>query len=121
MKKLFLLLTIASSSLILKAQNDLVVFSEQDEQFYVVINGVKQNAKPETNVKVSGMMQSWITAKIIFADGKTPDLDKKLALMSGGSEVKGYEFVYAVKKNDKGYFFSDIHIIIGGCFYRTMA
>ena len=80
-----------------------MVFSEQGEQFYVVINGVKQNAKPETNVKVSGMMQSWITAKIIFADGKTPDLDKKLALMSGGSEVKGYEFVYAVKKNDKGY------------------
>lgn len=90
-------------SYFLHAQNDLVVFSEQGEQFYLVLNGIKQNAKPETNVKVTGVMQSWVTTKIIFADGKTADLDKKIALMSGGSDVKGYEFVYAVKKTDKGY------------------
>jgi len=103
MKKLLLILTITSSSLILKAQNDLVVFSEQGEQFYVVINGVKQNAKPETNVKVTGLKHSTVKGKIIFADGKTPDLDQTVYLMSGGSEVNGYEFVYLVKKKEKGY------------------
>jgi len=103
MKKLFLLLTISASSIILKAQNDLVVFSEQGEQFYVVINGVKQNVKPETNVKVTGLKQQTVKAKIIFADGKTPDLDQTVYLMSGGNEVRGYEFVYAVKKKEKGY------------------
>ena len=96
MKKLLLLL-IFSSSFFLKAQNNLVIFSEQGEQFYVVLNGIKQNAKPETNVKVTGLMQPMVTTKIIFADGKTADLDQKVYLMSGGSEVQGYEFVYALK------------------------
>ncbi|MBI4931513.1 MAG: DUF4476 domain-containing protein [Bacteroidetes bacterium] len=79
------------------AQNNLVIFSEQGEQFYVVLNGIKQNAKPETNVKVTGLMQPMVSTKIIFADGKTPDLDQKVYLMSGGNEVQGYEFVYALK------------------------
>ena len=96
MKKLLLLLII-SSSIFAKAQNNLVIFSEQGEQFYVVLNGIKQNAKPETNVKVTGLMQPMVTTKVIFADGKTPDLDQKVYLMSGGSEVQGYEFVYTLK------------------------
>lgn len=106
MKKLLLLTAVSiclMPSYFLLAQNNLVIFSEQGEQFYLVLNGIKQNAKPETNVKVTNVMQSWVTTKIIFSDGKTADLDKKLPLMSGGNEVQGYEFVYAVKKNDKGY------------------
>lgn len=99
MKKL--LLTVFSICLLpsyfLLAQNNLVIFSEQGEQFYVVINGIKQNAKPETNVKVTGLMQPMVTTKIIFADGKTSDVDQKVYLMSGGNEVHGYEFVYTLK------------------------
>jgi len=100
MKKLLLLFSffvLAGAAKQSQAQNNLVIFSEQGEQFYVVINGVKQNAKPETNVKVTGLMQPMVTTKIIFGDGKTADLDQKVYLMSGGNEVSGYEFVYALK------------------------
>lgn len=101
MKKLLLLFLTASSSFILYAQNDLVVFSEQGEQFYVVIDGVKQNAKPETNVKVTGLKQPMVTAKVIFADGKTPDVDQKIYFQWAGEEKQGCEFSCAVvKKND---------------------
>ena len=101
MKKLLLLFLTGASSFLLKAQNDLVVFSEQGEQFYVVIDGVKQNAKPETNVKVTGLKQPMVTAKVIFADGKTPDVDQKIYFQWAGEEKQGFEFSCAVvKKND---------------------
>ena len=97
MKKSLLLTFIILSSIFLNAQNNLVIFSEQGEQFYVVLNGIKQNAKPATNVKVTGLVQPMVTTKLIFADGKTPDVDQKIYLMSGGNEVQGYEFVYGLK------------------------
>ena len=102
MKKLLLFLSIAVLSLSKGyAQNDLVVFSEQGEQFYVVIDGVKQNAKPETNVKVTGLRQPMVTAKVIFGDGKTPDVDQKIYFMWEGENKQGWEFSYAVvKKGD---------------------
>ncbi len=83
------------------AQNDLVLFSEQGERFYVVIDGVKQNPKPETNVKVTGLMQPMVTAKVIFDGGKLPDVDQKIYFMWEGEKKQGWEFTYAVvKKGD---------------------
>ncbi|MBI3501744.1 MAG: DUF4476 domain-containing protein [Bacteroidetes bacterium] len=96
MKKIFLLLSVFVIT-IARSQNNLVIFSEQGEPFYLILNGIKQNAKPETNVKVTGIIQPRVTAKIIFADGKTPDLDQKVYFMEGGNEVQGYEFVYSIK------------------------
>jgi len=104
MKKLLLFLlvfVIASAAKQSLAQNDLVIFSEQGEKFYIVIDGVKQNAKPETNVKVTGLRQPMVTAKVIFGDGKTPDVDQKIYFMWEGENKQGWEFSYAVvKKGD---------------------
>jgi hypothetical protein len=101
MKKLFSLLVIASSALLSSAQNDLVVFSEQGERFYVVVDGIRQNAKPETNVKITGIKQPMVTVKIIFDGGKIPDIDQKIYFVWEGEDKNGWEFTYAVvKKGD---------------------
>lgn len=101
MKKLFSLLAISSGALLSPAQNDLVVFSEQGERFYVVVDGIKQNAKPETNVKVTGIKQPMVTAKIIFDGGTIPDIDQKIHFMWDAENKNGWEFTYAVvKKGD---------------------
>lgn len=107
MKKVFLLfissLFMLSSFQHLSAQNDLVLFSEQGERFYVVIDGVKQNAKPETNVKVTGLKQPMVTAKVIFDGGKLPDVDQKIYFMWEGEQKQGWEFTYAVVKKGDAY------------------
>lgn len=84
--------------------NNLVVFSEGGERFYLILNGLKQNETPQTNVKVTGLNAEWYTAKVIFdntSGTRRPDLDSKVAMMDGGNFVANKEVTYAVI-NKKG-------------------
>lgn len=58
------------------AQSNLTIFNNGGQQFYVILNGIKQNSKPMTNVVVGGIKNGSYSIKLIFADGKTPDIDK---------------------------------------------
>ncbi len=63
------------------AQNsNLIVFNNGGQQFFVVLNGIKQNSVPKTNVKIEGLAPVSYKVKIIFADGKTGDIDKTVYL-----------------------------------------
>ncbi|MEN9700538.1 MAG: hypothetical protein RLZZ301_1736 [Bacteroidota bacterium] len=64
------------------AQSNLTVFNNGGQAFYVILNGIKQNSKPETNVYVAGIKNGGYSVKIIFADGKTPDVDKNFVIDS---------------------------------------
>jgi hypothetical protein len=102
MKKIIFSIACLLAFNFLFSQNNLVVFSEQGERFYLILNGVKQNAKAETNVKVTELTQPYYTAKIIFDGASLPELDQKIYLMQEGNNVNGFEFVYAVISNKKG-------------------
>jgi hypothetical protein len=67
-------------SLLLFAQSNLTVFNNDGKQFYVILNGIKQNAQPQTNVVVSGIKNGTYAMKLIFADGVTKDIDKNFWL-----------------------------------------
>lgn len=78
---LFSLLIVAFSM----AQNSsLTVLNPSDHTFFVVLNGIRQNTTPQTNVKVSGLVTGSYEVKLIFADGKTGDIGKKLVLNESG-------------------------------------
>lgn len=62
------------------AQSNLSIFNNNGQQFYVVLNGIRQNSKPETNVQVSQIKNGSYSVKVIFADGKTPDIDKNFMI-----------------------------------------
>lgn len=64
----------------LLAQSNLSIFNNNGQQFYVVLNGIRQNSKPETNVQVSQIKNGSYAVKVIFADGKTPDIDKNFMI-----------------------------------------
>lgn len=83
--------------------NNLVVFSETGDRFTLILNGLRQNEKPETNVKVTGLNAEWYTAKIIFEQSgkKKPDIDQKIGMLDGGSFVSNREVTYAII-NKKG-------------------
>jgi hypothetical protein len=58
------------------SQSNFTVFNNGGQSFYVILNGIKQNSLPQTNVVVSGLKNSAYAVKLIFADGKTADIDK---------------------------------------------
>lgn len=65
----------------------LTVFNNGGQQFFVIVNGIRQNSLPETNVKIGGMTTGSYEIKLIFADGKSADLNKKVWLDTQGDYV----------------------------------
>lgn len=99
--------TILSLALLLtwigfKAQNNLVVFSENGEKFFLIINGIKQNIEAETNVKVTDLIQPNYKVKIVFEEKSKGVVDQNIYFMQGGEPVKNHEFVYSVGIKKKG-------------------
>ena len=69
MKRLLLLLTLfIGTTSMAQGMGDVTIYSNTGDQFYVVLNGVRQNIKPETNVKVTGLTDPWYSCKIVSAN-----------------------------------------------------
>ena len=95
MKRIFLLLAVVLFSAITQAQmSNLIFFSEQGERFSVILNGVLQNANPETNIKVTDLPAPSYKLKIIFDDTKLSQIDKNLMYK------QGFESTFVIKKNN---------------------
>lgn len=94
---LFVLLTFISATSMAQTSN-LVVFNQSGKQFFVILNGIKQNAMPQTNVKVQGLDAITYKVKIIFADGITGDLDKTV-YMEANKEYTAEAVVKSGKKS----------------------
>ncbi len=76
--------------------SDFVFFSEDGYPFSLIMNGVKQNDKPQTNVKVTGLSSPSYKIKIIFEDKTKPSINKVVYTKPG------LEITYRIKKNRKG-------------------
>lgn len=76
--KLFAMLGLCLSSAILHAQGVITVFSEDGDRFYLVLNGIRQNTTPQTNVRVDGLMNEFYNGKIVFEDANKPEITKNL-------------------------------------------
>lgn len=56
---------------------DIVVFNNKGYQFHVVLNGISQNAKAESNVRIQGLESSYYRCMVI-ADDNTFSVDKNI-------------------------------------------
>jgi hypothetical protein len=75
--------------------SNLTIFNNGGQAFFVILNGIKQNSIPKTNLQITGLQASSYELKLIFADGVTPDLGKSLWL------EPGFEYTMRVKKTKK--------------------
>lgn len=82
---------------IVYSQSTITVFNNGGQQFYVILNGIKQNSIPQTNVAVSGIANGSYSMKLIFSDGKTKDIDKNFFI-----EEPSYITTRVVFKKGKG-------------------
>jgi len=76
------------------------VFSQEGEKFWVVLNGIKQNDSPMTNVKVTGLTSPNYRLKIIFEDEKNNSIDKDI--MTHDVDNVLCDQAYVIKKDKKG-------------------
>ncbi len=104
MKSIFYLIVLALVPNFVFAQNtsNLVIFAEDATPFFAVVNGIKQNIEPETNVKITGLTNQANQIKIIFKDQTIPTLNKQMyfetmnveATMKIANTKKGYKLRY---------------------------
>lgn len=104
MKTAFYIFTMALIANFSFAQNtsNIVIFAEDATPFYAIVNGIKQNTQPETNVKITGLTNQANQIKVIFKDQNIPSLDKQMyfetmnveATMKIANTKKGYKLRY---------------------------
>src|ERR1035437_7471671 len=85
MKKLSFLFLIVVFAMVAKAQTrtNLIFFSENGERFSIVINGVFQNPQPQTNIKITDLIQPTYKIKVIFENTALGTIDKSLMFKQG--------------------------------------
>ncbi len=97
MKRYFLALICALSltSGAFAQLSNLIFFTENGERFTVILNGIRQNQNPETNVKVTDLPAPNYKLKVIFDDPAMGQLDKNLVFN------QGTESTFVIKVNKK--------------------
>jgi hypothetical protein len=72
-----------------------IIFTENGERFTVILNGLRQNPNPETNVKIEGLNAEFYKVKIIFEDAALGERNFNLSIQ------QGTETTYVIKRNNK--------------------
>lgn len=84
-----------STNAFTQVYSNLIFFSEQGERFTVILNGIRQNNNPETNVKVTDLIAPGYKLKVIFDNPNLGELDKNLMFN------QGTETTFVITKNKK--------------------
>lgn len=93
MKKIYTLLVALSLAATSFAQNgSLSFFSDKGEKFWVLLNGVAQNAKPQSNVKISNLAPSFYRVKVVFQIDTLGEITQNIGIQPGSEDV------YMIKK-----------------------
>lgn len=101
MKKITLTIFLFSIFLGFSQESRLTIFSDNGEPFYVILNGLRQNEQPVTNIAIDQLPHEYYDTKIIFADKNIPLLEKKHLMMTDVDGKHG-EFVYKIKQTKRG-------------------
>ena len=77
----------------------LTYFTMDGQPFWMVIDGVRQNVEPQTNVRVTGLRQDAVQIKLIFLDETLPTHDDRRQLV--GVDPGYFEQVIRVMRDSK--------------------
>lgn len=93
----FLLICLLAQTVAFAQTANAVLFTENGERFTVILNGVRQNQRPETNVKLTGLTAENYKMRIIFEDKRLGVMDNTLYVYYGD------EITYAIRKKKSKY------------------
>jgi hypothetical protein len=97
MKKFLLLLVLLHCNVFSYTQiSNVILYTDNNEKFTVILNGIIQNTTPESNIKITSLQAEYYKLKIKFENLAIGEKNFNLAV-----EV-GSESTYSIKKNSKG-------------------
>ena len=103
MKQLFLLLALYGFINPSMGQgSNLTVFSDDCERFYLILNGIRQNEKPETNIRVMALSNPYYSARIIFEKQGISEIEKKMMPVQDQMNGGYMDVTYKIKRNKDG-------------------
>ncbi len=79
----------------------LSVFSETGEQFFLMINGIKQNTYPQSRVRVEGLPQVTNDIQVIFNDNRTQAIQKRITFANPVDE-RAINLVLKIERDNFG-------------------
>src|SRR4030095_8869601 len=91
---LLLLLSLWGTAIVAQNSNA-ILFTENGEKFTAILNGLRQNDKPETNVRIEGLNANFYKLKVIFDDAALGQNNFNLGI------EPGTETTYVIRKNNK--------------------
>jgi len=97
MKYFALLILVFTLTLGFSQKSNLIIFSQNGENFKLIINGIQQNPNPQTNVKVTDLVAPNYKVRILFDDKNLGFVDKSIYFQTQGNEE-----TYMIKQNNKG-------------------
>ena len=101
MKRLLLLIALAVPTILFAQKTgNLTVFSEDGDKFTLILNGEKQNDKPQTNIRVEELPQPYYSAKIIFVDSSLATITKNLQISDPDNKMM--DVTYRIRKDKAG-------------------
>lgn len=97
---LFLAVSLYTAHAFAQYPSRITVFSEDGHPFHLIVNGIKQNDQPLTNVLVDGLTLPTYKVKVLFADGSLTPIDKMI--QTRDADDLPVEASYRIKRNNKG-------------------
>ncbi|MBK9636595.1 MAG: hypothetical protein IPO63_01770 [Bacteroidetes bacterium] len=84
MKKIIILSFLSLMFSQVNAQiSNVILFTENGERFTAILNGVRQNNEPETNIKITGLNAEFYKLKVIFESSALGEKNFNLAIELG--------------------------------------
>lgn len=84
MKNIFLLFILIAGTVSAQLpSSNLIFFAENGEPFYIVMNGIRYNEQPQTNVKITDLAPAAYKVKAIFDDASLGQVTKNIPLEPG--------------------------------------
>ena len=98
--RIFLIIIFCTTSF-LKAQNKLIVVSENGEPFWLYINEQKVNDSAQVIVKSGKLMDDSCRVTISFFDKKLSNINTSVVLLQNRKSCRDIEFTYAIENLKK--------------------
>ncbi|WP_298147408.1 DUF4476 domain-containing protein [Flavobacterium sp.] len=100
MKTKLIFLFVLFSQVYFAQTSTITTFSQEGERFYVILDGVRQNDAPSTNVQITDLKKPNYLLKIIFEDSSIPTINENVYLLD--YDEKRVNVTYNIKKDKKG-------------------
>jgi hypothetical protein len=95
-KSLFICLVI--SSFFSTAQNNLIVFDENGENFFLFVDDKQINDSAQTEINAAGIYEDTCHIKAVFQNKNVPEFSGKVFLTENGKNTSNRDFTYSISR-----------------------